>query len=1225
MGIRLVAVANNNLDAYLNVHDISINKEIVEPESGISGTYSSNRDRMNGTDWITLMDGNAGNASGNEIWLSNINQPSKDQLPVDSYLMYTFDEPQLLNSVSFAQGGSNANDVMTNGALEYLDSNNQWQILDNITNATLQNFDLASQNIVTSAVRIRNLTHVNIWWRVGEFKVDANDAGAKTPITYSIMRTSRWTVYAGPENNLYDGNDNTYVWYDPDGPGNSTTDDFLVGDFLGYDLGKVATLQSAHIVVGNNGTDKLMRYAIETSMDGEIWEVVTGYGNYAGSAAGKDTLNISLNGKQAQYIRIRNLENRGAWGQFSEFTVTEVPSNGDTEHVYTNIDTEILANLNTEGTAFLTTGSVTMEQNQFIGIKLDNIKQVENIETGTLPNGLKLQTSMNELLWEDYTGDVVDARYIRVINTNDSATTWNTDTFDVSYMFIADKSVTSNFATQDSGTDMRTSGTVNNVFDGNLSTMGMITGPQNENQSVVFDLGQEIDFTSIRYYINETQLNYPRSAIFEVSNSPDGDAWTTVLEINENGEFENVWDGSVAKDAAWLTHDSANPGYMYAEATELDVTGRYLRVRPAKTYSHRWLAFNEIVINDGVYITTESNKDIIAETVEEDYKIPSNAFDKDFETTYQSSSSNSSFTYRISEPEGLSSLRLIQTGEISNATVSVTYLDDTKEIVLGKLNQAINEFVFDTSKTVVSVTVSWDDKIPEISEIMPSTATVAPVDTTLLETEVALGAEENWTKESIKNYELAQAVANDMIANKNTVSQETVNSALGALKAARMNAEVKASNIEELQQILEDQISNKDIIYSTLTYANYAEAILKLENALQDIDNVSQSEADALVSAINSAEEALEYSIRNRELAELGLRKMDFVEEDNYTVQSYQELVDVKAALEELIAQDKAGTRVHPEDMKEAQDDFEEALANLVNISELEVVIAEIDLIDANNYTESSYNAYKEAVEAGKELLEDGTATQISDAIQDIKEAKGNLQLQSSADLEAIIKEAELLNAEDYTVDSYEALATAIENAKETHDSSMDKALANAVLDARKELVSVKLLKEQLVIAEAVDKDIYTKSSYTTLSNLITESETLLISGTEEEVIGMVMRIQNALLALEERTVGLEEYRNNMVLKEPDSYTSESYAIYKDAYDTLMNLEPLETSEAEFLKLKEEFEMAEATLVLKEEATGSIETGDTSKGVILPLLGLSSMVMFGIILIIKRREQEEGK
>ena len=92
------------------------------------------------------------------------------------------------------------------------------------------------------------------------------------------MKTDRWTVaQQTKETSLYDGNDDTYVWYDPDGSANTTEDDVMVDDFLGYDLGTEAVLESAHIVVGHDGGDKIEKYAIETSVDNVKWTSVEGY------------------------------------------------------------------------------------------------------------------------------------------------------------------------------------------------------------------------------------------------------------------------------------------------------------------------------------------------------------------------------------------------------------------------------------------------------------------------------------------------------------------------------------------------------------------------------------------------------------------------------------------------------------------------------------------------------------------------------------------------------------------------------------------------------------------------------------------------------------------------------------------------------------------------------------------------------------------------------------
>ncbi len=96
---------------------------------------------------------------------------------------------------------------------------------------------------------------------------------------------------------------------------------------------------------------------------------------------------------------------------------------------------------------------------------------------------------------------------------------------------------------------------------------------------------------------------------------------TTVLTVGNNS-FENTANTDTAKDYAALTHDSENPGNMYAEQTGLNVSGRYLRVVPLKTYSYRWVDFYEIQINGGAYISTESNRDIVSTVIEEKGKVP---------------------------------------------------------------------------------------------------------------------------------------------------------------------------------------------------------------------------------------------------------------------------------------------------------------------------------------------------------------------------------------------------------------------------------------------------------------------------------------------------------------------------------------------------------------------------------------------------------------------------
>ena len=850
--------------------------------------------------------------------------------------------------------------------------------------------------------------------------------------------------------------------------------------------------------------------------------------------------------------------------------------------------TDILSNKE-EGMVSLTSGTVTLNNNQYIGVDLGNIKAVTNVTTSALPENVKLQTSMNGVTWTDYDADTVDARYVRVMATADSVSL-NLTQFVVDYEYVGEKSVESDFAKQQTSDDMRTAGTVNNVFDGNLSTIGMINGPQEENKHITFDLGQVIDFTSLRYYIVETQLNYPRHVKFEVS--VDGETnWQEVLVVG-NDQFTNEWDDTTAKDMQdkTLYHDSQNPGYMYAEATDLDVSGRYIRVTPLSTYSHRWLGFSEIQINGGAYISTESNRDIISDVVEEPNMIPSNALDGNYVTSYKPGRANSSFTYRISEPTGLTSIRLVQLGAASGATVTARYVGEQTDVNMGNLSQAINEFKVDNSKTLESITVTWTDAIPEIAEIATSTATVAAVDKDALNTALATAQDtDTWTADSVAAYNAAKAEA-QAIADNDNVTQTMVDAALAALNRTIRDAVTKATTeqVDALEALVTGKVSNDQHIYTTVSYNTYATAMANLEAALADTDNLSAAKADELKAAVESAQTALVYSTYNRELAELAVETYAAMVAENYTTASYDAVTQAKEAIDTLVAQDKAAENpVDPADFIRAKTTYDQAVAALVDVTTLKAEINKAQTVDGELYTAESYKAYTDAVATGKALLQSGTAQAVADAVADIQAKFAALELKPTATLGEVIAQAKALDGENYTADSYEALMALVAEAEKSQD---DNSYITKIQSAMNALVNVEALKAQLAAAQAVDAEKYTATSYKALTALVAQADALLQSGTQAQVDKLAADVDAAIRALVARAAGVDEYRDGITLKAADGYTAESYAAYKQAYDALMAADAADLSAEAFAQLKENFEQAE--LALKAVETQKPDDGD---------------------------------
>lgn len=926
------------------------------------------------------------------------------------------------------------------------------------------------------------------------------------------------------EDKYFDGDNSSEVWLAKGPYENPGRDRIPAGATLTVTFPEPKTIGSFRLVQGVSAkSDKFSNADVEYQIEG------TSTWTKAGTLSDKGDQTISFgNVANVKAVRIHNNTVTGGWVRIGEIEILS-PANEDASGaragLYTNVDTNITASLE-EGSVSLSNGTVTLNKDEYIGVKLGDIKAIQNITTSALPENVVLETSMNEITWQPYAADAknVDAAYIRIKNNGEEASQITLNDFKVTYKFVGAKKVDTDFEKAQDANDMRVAGTVGNVFDGKLSTLGMINGKQEAGKHITFDLGQVIHFNSLRYYIVETQLNYLRNAKFEVST--DGENWTEVMTVGK--PTQNVHDNTVAKDmqGITLTHDDKNPGYMYKEATGLNVDGRYIRIMPNETYNHRWVAINELQINGGEYISPEQSRQIVSEAIEEVGKLPSNMRDGSYGTTYKSSKKNSSFTWRVLDPTSIASVRLIQIGDISKADVTATYLDKSnvtkasEKVNLGKLNQVINEFVIPEGKMLETLTVTWKDVIPEIAEIETSSERGGEVNKETLKAELAKAEDDTWTADSKTAYTQAKETAQEIYDNENA-SQAMVDSAIKALESARTNAKTKANEetVANMKKMLAEKISNEEAIYTKVTYSAYANVIGKLEKAMKTPDNLSQTDADELMQNVTEAQNNLVYSTRNRELAELETKKYDLVEADPYTKASYQALTAIKSEIDTLVATDKeaeiAGTeRVNPKEFIAKRTAFQNSMSNLVDISTLKAAIKQSESVDGTLYTKESYQSYVAAVEAGKQLLDAGTKEQVAQALKLIEEKYNGLTTSDKAALEQMIQAAKALKAESYTEDSYKELMDIVAEAeKSADDKYIDK-----IQEAMKKLVNVEALKDKIQAAEKVDKELYTEDSYQRLEDALKKAKKLLKSGSAKEVKAATEELENARRALVQKT-----------------------------------------------------------------------------------------------------------
>lgn len=926
------------------------------------------------------------------------------------------------------------------------------------------------------------------------------------------------------EDKYFDRDNSSEVWLAKGPYENPGRDTIPAGATLTVTFPEPKTIGSFRLVQGVSAkSDKFSNADVEYQIEG------TSTWTKAGTLSDKGDQTISFgNIANVKAVRIHNNTVTGGWVRIGEIEILS-PANEDASGaragLYTNVDTNITASLE-EGSVSLSNGTVTLNKDEYIGVKLGDIKAIQNITTPALPENVVLETSMNEITWQPYAADAknVDAAYIRIRNNGEAASEIALNDFKVTYKFVGAKKVDTDFEKAQDANDMRVAGTVGNVFDGKLSTLGMINGKQEAGKHITFDLGQVIHFNSLRYYIVETQLNYLRNAKFEVST--DGENWTEVMTVGK--PTQNVHDNTVAKDmqGITLTHDDKNPGYMYKEATGLNVDGRYIRIMPNETYNHRWVAINELQINGGEYISPEQSRQIVSEAIEEVGKLPSNMRDGSYGTTYKSSKKNSSFTWRVLDPTSIASVRLIQIGDISKADVTATYLDKSnvtkasEKVNLGKLNQVINEFVIPEGKMLETLTVTWKDVIPEIAEIETSSERGGEVNKETLKAELAKAEDDTWTADSKTAYTQAKETAQEIYDNENA-SQAMVDSAIKALESARTNAKTKANEetVANMKKMLAEKIGNEETIYTKVTYSAYANVIGKLEKAMKTPDNLSQTDADELMKNVTETQNNLVYSTRNRELAELETKKYDLVEADPYTKASYQALTAIKSEIDTLVATDKeaeiAGTeRVNPKEFIAKRNAFQNRMSNLVDISTLKAAIKQSESVDGTLYTKESYQSYVAAVEAGKQLLDAGTKEQVVQALKLIEEKYNGLTTNEKAALEQMIQAAKALKAESYTEDSYKELMDIVAEAeKSADDKYIDK-----IQEAMKKLVNVEALKDKIQAAEKVDKELYTEDSYQRLEDALKKAKKLLKSGSAKEVKAATEELENARRALVQKT-----------------------------------------------------------------------------------------------------------
>lgn len=204
-------------------------------------------------------------------------------------------------------------------------------------------------------------------------------------------------------------------------------------------------------------------------------------------------------------------------------------------------------------------------------------------------------------------------------------------------------------------------------------------------------------------------------------------------------------------------------------------------------------------------------------------------------------------------------------------------------------------------------------------------------------------------------------------------------------------------------------------------------------------------------------------------------------------------------------------------------------------------------LAEARTYAEADYTieTYQKLVSAMNDatmVMENTSALQadVDQALTNLQTAIDNLELRINIDtLQALIEKLDTYKEDDYTVQSYEAMAvnlTAAKDAIATGEISHADIVkyVESLHENETALVSVVELKVTIAIGEQIKKDGFTTESYAVLEEALREANQQLIDGTTTSVADAVTRIQDSiknLVAVEDNLTIYKQILNNAILK----------------------------------------------------------------------------------------------
>lgn len=373
--------------------------------------------------------------------------------------------------------------------------------------------------------------------------------------------------------------------------------------------------------------------------------------------------------------------------------------------------------------------------------------------------------------------------------------------------------------------------------------------------------------------------------------------------------------------------------------------------------------------------------------------------------------------------------------------------------------------------------------------------------------------------------------------------------------------------LQELQKALEYAKTFLPSTYTKDSFDKLQEAIRLAEKVYNESQNVQ-----AWQDAIKSLEEAVEnLEVDDSELHNMkeqlsqivnNIKRRDW---SGYTQKSV-EMLNEKVLEAEIVVSHETNLQVIS-DMIELLNQIEYKMVLRGDVSELENILAHVETMNMDDYTEESQGVLNIGVERARIILTDKNAIQdeVDKMCNELNQIISNLQTKVDVEkdsLRTVVYHAESLNLEEYIHNSQSTLKNVLEKAKgllEEKEVTVDevKKMITEVkdtVDSMIKLGSTIELEDLIKNVQTLDKELYTQDSYQVVKEKRDDAVQLISNPnrTQEMVSEAIKALQEAIDKLEKVDISLP-IKQKLLETIDNAEQIDSYDYTKDSFLNLQN------------------------------------------------------------------------